>query len=72
VKDIELRHQGMTVALLRELAGIRVGVPSNPDCPVDVQNELRERVRELAHAIEIGPKLPRSEASLAASDRTYS
>jgi hypothetical protein len=71
MKDIELRHQGMAVALMRELAGIRVEVPSNPNCPADVQEELRERIRELAQAIAVGPNLPRSTGSISASKRTY-
>jgi hypothetical protein len=69
VKDIELHDQGMTTAILRELAGVRVRVPSNSGYPAEKQDELRARVRRMAEAIVNGPPLERSRGSLAASER---
>jgi hypothetical protein len=70
-KDIELQEQGITVAIMRELAGIRVQVPSNRNFPVQKMDELRQRVYELAVAIVDGGTMERSDASHAASARVY-
>lgn len=69
MKDIEQKNHEATVAVLRELAGIRTEVPSDCDFPVREVDELRERVRELAQAIVDGGTMERSAASLAASAR---
>jgi hypothetical protein len=73
--DIEQRDHEKTVAVLRELAGLRTRVPSHRDLPgrpafnaADL-NELRQRVRELAHAIVDGGTMERSAGSVAASKR---
>ena len=69
MKDIEQKNHEATVAVLRELAGIRTKVPSNRNFPVRELDELRERVRELAQAIVDGGTMERSAGSLAASTR---
>jgi hypothetical protein len=69
MKDIEQKDHEKTVAVLRELAGIRTAVPSSRDFPVREMDELRERVRELAQAIVDGGTMERSGGSLAASTR---
>ena len=73
--DIEQRDHEKTVAVLRELAGVRTRVPSHgdrddrPPFRAAELNELRERVRELAHAIVDGGTMDRSPGSVAASRR---
>jgi hypothetical protein len=42
------------VAIMRELAGIRVQVPSNRNFPVQKMDQLRQRVYELAVALVEG------------------
>jgi hypothetical protein len=68
-QDIEQRDHEATVAVLRELAGIRTAVPSNRNFPAAELDKLRKRVRVLAEAIVNGPPLERSRGSLAASAR---
>jgi hypothetical protein len=69
MRDIEQKNHQVTVAVLRELAGIRTVVPSNRDFPVNEMDQLRDRVRELAQAIVDGGTMERSPGSLAASQR---
>ena len=73
--DIEQRDHEKTVAVLRELAGLRTKVPSHGDQPgrpafdaADL-NDLRHRVRELARANVDGGTMERSVGSVAASER---
>ena len=74
--DIEQRDHEKTVAVLRELAGLRTRVPSHgagdpsrpPFSAADLDT-LRARVRELAQAIVDGGTMERSAGSIAASNR---
>jgi hypothetical protein len=72
MRDIELDNPVVTVAVLRELAGIRIDVPSNRDFPVQKMDELRDRVRAMAQAIVDGGTMERSRGSIAASQRHQS
>jgi hypothetical protein len=73
--DIEQRDHEKTVAVLRELAGLRTKVPSHGDHPGRAafdaadMHELRQRIRELAQAIVDRGTMDRSSGSIAASDR---
>jgi hypothetical protein len=69
MKYIELKDHEKTVAVLRELAGVRTAVPSSRDFPAAELDRLRHRVRELAQAIVDGGTMERSAGSLAASER---
>ena len=69
MRDIELHDPVITVAVFRELAGIRVAVPSNRDFTVEKMDKLRDRAREMAQAIVDGGSMERSPGSLAASAR---
>jgi hypothetical protein len=54
-RDIEQVDHQVTVAVLRELAGIRTEVPSNRGFPANKMDELLKRVRVLAQAIVEAP-----------------
>jgi len=69
MRDIELDDPRITVAVLRELAGIRAVVPSNRDFPVQKLDRLRDRVLAMAQAIVDGGTMERSRGSIAASER---
>jgi hypothetical protein len=69
MKDIELHDPVITVAVFRELAGIRTEVPSNRNFPVETMDKLRGRAREMAKAIVDGGTMERSRGSVAASAR---
>ena len=75
--DLELKSHSKTVAVMRELAGLRTKVPSHgkadpqgrPPMNAVELDQLRDRVRELAQAIVDGGTMERSAGSLAASAR---
>jgi hypothetical protein len=75
--DIELKDHRKTVAVMRELAGLRTKVPSHgegdpqgrPPFRAHELDQLRARVRELAQAIVDGGTMGRSAGSIAASKR---
>lgn len=77
--DVELKSHSKTVAIMRELAGLRTKVPSHgkadpqgrPPMSAVELDQLRDRVRELAQAIVDGGTIDRSPGSLAASARRY-
>jgi hypothetical protein len=61
----------ITVAVLRELAGLRTVVPSHASFRAHELAELRLRLMEIAQAIVDGGTMERSAASKAASRRVY-
>jgi hypothetical protein len=75
--DLELKSHSKTVAVMRELAGLRTKVPSHGEAdpqgrvpmPAAEVEELRQRVHALARAIVDGGTMERSAGSLAASAR---
>jgi hypothetical protein len=69
-RDIEQVDHQVTVAVLRELAGIRTEVPSNRGFPANKMDELLKRVRVLAQAIVEAPRF-REHASVAPSNRKH-
>ena len=73
--DIEQRDHEKTVAVMRELAGLRTRVPAHradeprrPPFSAEL-DMLRARVRALAQAIAGGGTMERSAGSSAASNR---
>jgi hypothetical protein len=67
---IEGRYPKAALAILREMAGVRLAEKSGySECPTEELEALRRRMRELVTAAAEGGTMPRSQRSIAASNR---